>query len=377
MASEFGGQESTVTTMPATVSKMANAVGDAQPSHDTAIRALLDRLRPDSYLAGNQSHAAIDDLLSAVVSELALGARIELAQCVSADPGALGKTARELSLDDISVAAPVLENCEALTEETLLEVIARTSQAHMLALTKRKSISEKVSDALVDRGEDGVVASLLGNPGANIAYGTYEKVAVRAQESPLLQNPLIARESVPLDLLNELYFKAEGDFRRQILARFDSAATYELSLALLQNRRRWLVRHGGLPDDFETVRAEIDKLDRSGELKPPILVRLLRDRRPTAFKLSFAKLTHTGYELINRIVERKDYEALAMAARVANFDRALFVTLALLISGDDQRMARAEEFGRLYEEMPAELAHKVLCLWKTGLDNGNPGEPGR
>jgi len=332
------------------------------------VRFLADKLRPEASFESATDGVEFDHLLSAVISELATGVRVELAQHIAMSPVHFGETARQLALDEIAVARPVLEGSRALTEADLLEVITQRSQQHMMAITRRYEISARIAGALVERGEDDVVVSLLENERAEIGDETYEKIAVRAEDSVILRKPLIHRERVPLDILNELYFKVEGDLRREILARNEGASTHDLSVALLKTRRRWLQKYGALPTDYDSTRAEIDGLHRRGQLKPFMLVRYLRERQHTAFKLAFARLTETDYDLVNRIVERKDFEAVAMIARAGCFDRALFVTIALMIAGKEKLTTDAEEFGTLYESISTELAQRVIRFWKSGSD---------
>jgi len=344
------------------------------PKRREIVRFLADKLRPEATFESTTDGIEFDRLLSAVISELATGVRVELAQHVALSPVPFGDTARRLALDEIAVARPVLESSRALTEADLLEVITQRSQQHMMAITRRYEISARISEALVERGEDNVVVSLLENTRAEIGEETYEKIAIRAEDSVVLQKPLIRREQVPLDILNELYFKVEGDLRREILARSEGASTHDLSVALLKTRRRWLQKYGGLPQDYEAARAEIDGLHRRGELKPFLLVRFLRERKHSSFKLALARLTETEYDVVNRIVERKDFEALAMISRAGRFDRPLFVTIAIMVAGKEKLTSDAEEFGTLYESIAAELAQRVMRFWKSGSDAEDGGQ---
>ena len=216
----------------------------------------------------------------------------------------LGRTARQLAMDEIEVARPVLEYSTALTENDLIDVTASQSQDHLMAVTKRSSLAERVSDALVSRGEDRVVASLLGNRGAKIARETYERVTERAQNSPLLQAPLVRREGVPLDLLNDVYVAVATELRQEILKQFENVGPTELELALERSRKRVVKAYGGLPADLEAAQLELRKLERDGRLKPPVLVSLMREGTGsrTLFLLVFANLTEADYTLVHRLV---------------------------------------------------------------------------
>jgi uncharacterized protein (DUF2336 family) len=261
----------------------------------------------------------------------------------------------------------VLRHSNALSEEALLRVVTEKSQQHMMAVTQRNTVSPRVSHALVERGEDEVVSSLLGNEGADIGDKTYDMVMERADSSPLLQAGLVRRKSVPLDLLNDLYLKAEADLRREIMAKFEQVQPAELEKAFGRSRSRLTSRYRQMPDDIASARARLAALEARGPLTPSILVNLLREgpAARTAFVLVFAKLADVELEVIQRAVEGPNLDTLALLSRGASFDRALFVTLAVGLDKSNGGLAKAEEFGALYESVPVQAAQRALRFWKV------------
>jgi uncharacterized protein (DUF2336 family) len=302
-----------------------------------------------------------------VVADLKSEARSEISRLIAETTLPLGRTARHLAMDEIGVARPVLEHSAALTDKDLIEVASTKSQEHLMAVTKRTSIGELVSDALVVHGEDIVVVALLSNRGAQIARDTYERVAARAENSTVLQAPLIRRQGVPLDLLNDLFVAVAPALRQEILKHYENVSPAELDAALERSRKRVAKAYGGLPEDLEAARLELRKLERAGQIQPPVLVRLMRegpDSR-TLFLLVFAQLTEADYSLIRRLVDTRDIDAMALLCRAAGFDRALFVTLSLLVVSDDKGRVNLEEFGKLYERVPVTTAQRAVRFWKV------------
>ena len=219
----------------------------------------------------------------------------------------------------------------------------------------------------VERGEDRVVASLLENRTAQISEQTYERVAARVESSTALQSPFVRREGVPLHLLNDVYLKVEAGLRREILTKYEGVLPSELEAAFERSRNRVSKAYGALPEDFDTARREVDGMAMQGMLMPPALVSLLRQgpAKRTAFICAFAKLADVNYELVDKLVATCDLDALAMLCRAADFDRALFVTLAMLIIGKNAPMGRVKEFGELYNNVPLEAAQRAIRFWKV------------
>src|SRR5262249_58478328 len=87
--------------------------------------------------------------------------------------------------DSIEVARPVLEESEQLDDVTLIANARTKSQAHLLAISKRRSIGETVTDVLVARGNRAVVNSVAGNFGARISGSSLLHMVKRAERDSI------------------------------------------------------------------------------------------------------------------------------------------------------------------------------------------------
>jgi uncharacterized protein (DUF2336 family) len=313
--------------------------------------------------------ARLDDLLANLAADYAVEVRAELAKLIAATP-LFGRTAFVFALDDIEVAGPILKHSRALSDATLLQVIAKNSQSHMMAVTMRQEISSAVSHALVEAGDDNVVVSLLSNDKAKIAHDTFEAVATRAQTSTILQAPLIRREDLPAEMLNDLYLEVETELRLEIVARFNSLSSEEVDKAFKRGRNRVTKQNSGIPDDFGAAQARINDLSHRGFLTPPGLATLLREgaKGRTAFNIAFAQLADVEFDLVQRTVRARDMDTVALLCRGAGFDRALYVTIAIALKNTDDRDGpAAEDLGKLYESVPVQAAQRALRFWKVRI----------
>jgi uncharacterized protein (DUF2336 family) len=332
------------------------------------LREITSVLAADARTQTDATLAAFDDIAVAVIADLKSQARAELSRMLADAALPLGRTARELALDEIEVARPVLEQSTALTDGDLIEVASSRSQEHLLAMTRRSAIAERVSDALVAHGEDRVVASLLVNKGAQIGQETFEKVAERAQGSEILQAPLVRRQDVPLELLDSIYASVAAELRQEIVKTYEKVSPAELEAALERSRKRVNRAYGGLPADFESAKLEFRRLERDGKLEPLFLVTLMREgaQSRTLFMLVLARLTDSTFQVVQRIIETRDIDALALLCRGAGFPRPLFVTLSLLVLNEEAGgSGKLEEFGRLYEQVPLAAAQRAVRFWKV------------
>jgi uncharacterized protein (DUF2336 family) len=355
--------------MPAASNNFALLLDLAKETSSEKRRELLRQIT-NVFLAdppdrSDRESQLFDEIVGAVASDLETQVRIELARKIADTRVPVARTAKRLALDEIEVARPVLERSRALSEADILDVIQQKSQDHMLAVTKRPNIGISVSSALVTKGEDRVVASLLENRTARIDRPTFEKVADRAQASPALHAPFVRNQQVPLDLLNNVYLKVENNLRREIMRKFHGVSPAELEAALEASRNHLSAAYGALPSDYQLAKDHVAVMDKKGQLKPPILVQLLRENRRTAFLVAFAQLVDVDFNLGRRLVDTHDVDALAMLCRGAGFDRGLFVTICLLVAGEGSGISKAEQFGKLYEQVPVAAAQRALRFWKV------------
>ena len=244
------------------------------------LRKVTETLSQSARKPTDDEFAELDEVLSAVAKEYSVQVRTEFARLVAASVTRFCQASEQFAMDEaIEVAAPVLRHSQALTESMLLRVVREKSQAHMLAITKRPSVSEGISQALVERGSDEVVTSLLNNTCAQIADHTYDVVAQRAEGSPKLQAPFIHRSGVPIDLLNGLYEKVDKELRSEILTKFSSVSPGDLDKAFERSRARVTQSYRQVPDDFIQAQKNVAAMQAAKQLVPACLVTLLRDPR--------------------------------------------------------------------------------------------------
>jgi len=331
------------------------------------LRQVTDSLSGRDGAPSAEETAELDRIMASVASEFSTQVRAEFARLVASSAGQFSHAAERFAMDEIEVAAPVLKHSDALSEDVLMRVVTEKSQAHMMAVTQRSTVSPRISHALVERGGDEVVSSLLRNDGATIADQTYDIVMERADTSPLLQEGLVRRKSVPLDLLNELYLKTEAGLRQEIMARFGQVEPAELERAFERSRFRLTNRYRQLPEDIATARKNLAALEAKRQLVPATLASLLREGAGarTTFLLAFAKLTDVEFEVIQRAADGPNLDTLALLCRGAGFERGLFVTLAVGLDKAGDGLTRAEEFGALYESVPVQSAQRALRFWKV------------
>lgn len=152
-------------------------------------------------------------------------------------------------LEDI-VAAPVLEYSPLLRDEDLIEIIGRGLKGrHLIAVSRRRSLPEPVSDAVVDTGDIPAMAALLENATATIGARALDRIIDAAEHDEKWHNAMVYRDDLPVRTVLRI-------------ASFVSAALME---ALIERNKD----NAGLVEDLrKTVRDRIEKGEFAGGAAP-------------------------------------------------------------------------------------------------------------
>lgn len=312
-----------------------------------------------------------DSVLCQLSTEMEVAVRAELGRRFAPEATAPRGLVRKLAGDDISVSEPILTTSRVLSEQDLLDVVRTQGQDHLRAVSRREEVSEAISDVIVERGDDQTLGVLLGNEGAKLSREASETAVTRAQANKDLHEAVINRRDLPPDLLNEMYFVAEARLRQRILEQNAQIDPAVLEQALAKGRTRVAQEDGALPPDYDEAEAYINELRAAGELSPKVLARFLRSGGTTHFLVALAQLADIDFHTARRIVEKRELDALGVVCKAADLDRALFLTYVVVLLGQEgDAMGRAQEYGKMYAQLPRETAMRTLRFWRLRRQEG-------
>jgi hypothetical protein len=139
----------------------------------------------------------IDEVITRVATEVDASVRALLAKRLARIGNAPINLTRMLAADnDVQVAYPILAHSDRIDEATLLYSARTTSQKHLLAISWRKSLSEKLSDMLLERGNRQVVLSTAKNRGARFSDSGFRLLIERSGSDDVLAALLGSRPDI-------------------------------------------------------------------------------------------------------------------------------------------------------------------------------------
>lgn len=356
--------------------KVAQLIALAQEPSSAKRRELLREVT-DLFFAAppeGRTHGEMqmfDGVLGDLAREMEAEVRAELAGRMADAAVAPHTLIRTLAAEDIDVSAPILSRSKALGEDDLVALAKHRGQAHLRVISGRDDLTTAVSDVIVERGDDATLGALLVNPAAPLSRQASETVVDRASENPALHAAVVDRTDLPVDPLNEMYFVVEHDLRQKITARNASLDPAALEAALEVGRKRLASRDGALPPDYDQAEAQVRAMRARGAISPTALAGFLRHNERTKFLIALGEMSEIDFHTARRIVDRRELDALAIVCRAADFDRALFLTFAVLILEPGQAMARAQEYGKLYNDLPKDTALRTMRFWRMRRTTGD------
>src|SRR5580698_85046 len=147
----------------------------------------------------SEDHVGVfDDVMARLVNTIEAKARARLADRLAPIANAPLNVIHLLaSDDDIEVARPILIRSERLNEDSLLATANSKSQRHLQAIAQRNSLSEAVTDILVERGDRDVVHSVVKNQGARFSDAGFRILVNRSSGDDALASELGMRGDIP------------------------------------------------------------------------------------------------------------------------------------------------------------------------------------
>ncbi|PQZ73231.1 MULTISPECIES: DUF2336 domain-containing protein [unclassified Brevundimonas] len=197
---------------------------DAPPGPSKARQMLLRRLADVVCLPASRinafERAVTGDLLVDLLRQASVEERRRVAVRLAPLAELPDSLARLLLRDEPSVAAPLIEQCAALTDVDLIGCARDAGLEHRLLIAERRGLSEVVTEALLSLGEEAVVEAVLRNASARLAQAAIEGVVAISRQSRGLCAPLLKRPELRPSGAYVMFWWCGAEERRVILQRF-------------------------------------------------------------------------------------------------------------------------------------------------------------
>ncbi len=239
--------------------------------------------------------ATAEEIFRIMVGDAEVRVREALANQLKESPSVPHDVAMTLAKDVESVSLPVLRYSEVLTDADLIEIVRSADAAKQVAVADRATVSEQVSAALVESGNEKAVVTLVSNEGAVISEPSLQKAVDTFGDRESLQTAMVKRPNLPITVSERLVTLVSGQLRDELVSRqeMDPALASDL---LLQTRERATISmsSGSSQDDLLRL---VGHMSGNGRLTPSIVMRALCMGDIAFFEVAVAELA--GINLMN------------------------------------------------------------------------------
>jgi uncharacterized protein (DUF2336 family) len=296
--------------------KLLSEVEEAMASGSLARRGKIVRHITDLFIVGSdrcsdQEIELFDDVLTRLAVEIEVSARALLAVRLAPVKNAPPRIIHTLAFDDeIDVAGPVLEQSERLDDAALVDNARSKDQGHLLAISRRRALSESVTDVLVERGDQQVVLSAAENRGAKFSATGFTGLVRRAEGDDRLAACVGSRPEIPRHLFLKLLAKASRSVRAKLEAAHPGARR-EVGQAVAEVADRIRAEAFGV----SPTRAYVEALARRGQLDDRKLGAIAKTGRFEEITTALAVKCELPLEFVERAMKEERAEMVLIIAK--------------------------------------------------------------
>lgn len=327
------------------------------------LRKVTDLFLSTAPVLDEEQAAAFDRVIELLADRIESRIRRELAEKLAFAPNAPLNTTRALARDEIEVARTILVNSTRLGEEDLIEIASNADQEHLLAITGRRTLTEGVTDVLVQRGNRDVVRSVAGNTGARFSPFGFEQLVERAEGDEVLKRQIGARADLPAAQFQSVIAKASERVKARLVkgaARVGTNA-FTRMIGLLaddvltaENRPKYNLRAA------ELAVADAQRQGAFGEIE---LMKFVVTRMAGETMVGLSRLSRLPIEVVEALWAAPQNDGLIILTRALSFNSNTLREILKLAASDASGAEALNAAVAKFNGLRFATAQRVLRFW--------------
>ena len=216
-----------------------------------------------------------------------------------APPKVAGQLARDIEKE---VSAPILKFCAALSDDDMLDILSQHPAGWVIeAIAGRDTVSENISQAVIETDHVPAGEILLENKGAVITEDLLKDIIVKSRSFPEWQKPLACHKNLPPKMAAELAGFAEAAVKDLLTQRKDLDEETKDDITKAFKRRMDYADEQMREDESATERAE--RLHRNNELNDDVIADAMAMRDKDFVMAALSLLSGYKIENIHKIFD--------------------------------------------------------------------------
>ena len=246
-----------------------------------------------------------EQIFRLVMKDTQMQVREMFAQRICSNPDIPRDIALHLALDHVRVAVPMIEISEVLSDADLVKIIDSSRDvSKLLAISRRPSVSERVSDALVDTSYPNVISALLDNQKAEISERALAHIADSYAHEPQVIQSMVDRMRLPVTVVERLVAHVTESVAQELKKKYKltdaqirketTGAREDVTLTLLSQEH-----------DPAMIEALVKQLMDEKRLTPSIVMTALCRGQRYFFVYAMAQLAHIPEKNVEKLITDK------------------------------------------------------------------------
>ena len=230
-----------------------------------------------------------EDIFRSLIQDAEVRVREALAENLKNATNISRDIALSMANDVESVALPILECCQVLSDEDLIEIVQGASAGKQEAIAQRAAVSADVAEALIDTGNDKAVSKLVENDGAELDDKALGRVVEEYSQSEAVAGSLAQRPNLPPAVSDQLMGVVTQHLQSYLVARHRLPVDMVRGLVSQARQRATMDMLSDSYSTEEELDALIDQLHASGRLTPEVMLDALSKGDLMFFERAMAK----------------------------------------------------------------------------------------
>jgi len=329
------------------------------------LQLVTDLFVTNSNSISTEQTALFDDVMMRLFKELNDTAREAFGQRCSEMATVPPGIVRELVLDDsIEVAGAMLRRFEHIGEDILLQTAMTKSQEHLLAISQRHSISESVTDILVERGNEEVAVSTAENPGARFSEFGYATLVKRADADRELAVRIWKRREIPRQHLLALFATASQAVQGELQS-IDPGKAADVVLMIGRARDEFQNRARERSAEYIAARLRVESMRDSGQLSESDVLAFARAGKFDETSVALSLMGDVPIGLVETAMTHVRCDQLLVLAKSIGLS---FETVRAIVSIRARENANPgidiKQAAMSYEKLRPETARKAIQYYR-------------
>ncbi|OPH83338.1 hypothetical protein B2M20_07600 [Nitrobacter vulgaris] len=280
---------------------------------------------------------------------------------------------RALSVDQPSVAIPILEHSPLLIDADLVDIVATGSCEVQCAVARRVHVPVSVCAALAEVGSAAAALELIENPGANIAPMSWDRIVERHGHLAAIRESMLALEDLPVVTRLALATKLSNSLARFVVSRSWLNAD-RAGRAVSDARDRSIVDIAAHARDDDMC-SLVAHLRATGQLTPGLILRALLSGNTELFDHALVELSGLPLSRVTALVHDRGGASLPALLTRAGLPESTFPAFRAALEARDEigfvgtvggttrlRRRMVERVLTMCETAPAEVSEPLLIL---------------